>query len=179
MRRKWRENEEMERKWGNGKRLTLYISSFSLHFLPLSLFPTSKSVTFCCKMLNTALLSRMSQKPQLTRYEEIILGPTCCEEAPQVVPACLNDGKAFKKTKGEVGPICSKLNSHPVEFQWGSLDLIEKFRTTLNKTMATGYLRGACLDFVELRRDEDRKTTMKIKNEFLRQNVWKKSTTSY
>merc|ERR1712052_25060 len=41
-------------------------------------------------MLNTALLSRMSQKSQHTRYEEIILGRTCCEEAPQFVPACLN-----------------------------------------------------------------------------------------
>ena len=39
-------------------------------------------------MLNTALLSRMSQKSQHTRYEEIILGRTCCEEAPQFVPAC-------------------------------------------------------------------------------------------
>ena len=38
-------------------------------------------------MLNTALLSRMSQKSQHTHYEEIILGRTCCEEAPQVVPA--------------------------------------------------------------------------------------------
>ena len=41
-------------------------------------------------MLNTALLSRMSQKSQHTRYEEIILGRTCCEEAPQFVPACAN-----------------------------------------------------------------------------------------
>ena len=31
---KWRENEEMEGKWGNGERFTLYISSFSLYFLP-------------------------------------------------------------------------------------------------------------------------------------------------
>ena len=38
-------------------------------------------------MLNTALLSRMSQKSQDMRYEEIILGRTCCEEAPQFVPA--------------------------------------------------------------------------------------------
>ena len=60
----------------------------SLHFLPLFQFPTSKCVTFCCKMLNTALLSQMSQKSQHTRYEEIILGRTCCEEAPQFVPAC-------------------------------------------------------------------------------------------
>merc|ERR1711952_583169 len=39
-------------------------------------------------MLNTALLSRMSQKSQHMRYEVIILGRTCCEEAPQFVPAC-------------------------------------------------------------------------------------------
>ena len=31
----------------------------------------------------------MSQKSQHTRYEEIILDRTCCEEAPQVVPACI------------------------------------------------------------------------------------------
>ena len=60
--RKWWENEEMEREWGNEERLTLCISSFSIHFFPLSPFPTSKFVTFYCKMLNTALLSRMSQK---------------------------------------------------------------------------------------------------------------------
>ena len=63
--RKWRENEEMKRKWRENEeieRLPFYISSFSLHFLPLSPFPTSKFVTFCRKMLNTALLSRMSQK---------------------------------------------------------------------------------------------------------------------
>ena len=54
-------------------------------------FPTSKCITFCCKMLNTALLSRMSQKSKHTRYEEIILGRTCCEEAPQFVPACYRD----------------------------------------------------------------------------------------
>ena len=85
----------MERDWGNerkgggsGERMTLYISSFSLHFLPLSPFPTSKFVTFCRKMLNTALLSRMSQKSEHTRYEKIILGRICCEEASQIVPAC-------------------------------------------------------------------------------------------
>ena len=39
-------------------------------------------------MLNTALLSWMSHKSQHTCYEEIILGRICCEEAPQVVPAC-------------------------------------------------------------------------------------------
>ena len=44
MKRKWRENEEMRRKWRENEekeRLTFYISSFSLHFLPLSPFPTS------------------------------------------------------------------------------------------------------------------------------------------
>ena len=68
MKREWGNEEEMERKWGNGERLTLYISSFSLYFLPLSPFPnslsisslslsisSSKCVTFCCKMLTTAI----------------------------------------------------------------------------------------------------------------------------
>ena len=47
---------------GNGERFTLYIYSLSLYFLPLYPFPISKFVTFCRKMLNTAFLSRMSQK---------------------------------------------------------------------------------------------------------------------
>ena len=78
----------MEKEWGNGERFTLYISSFSLYFLPLYPFPVSKIVSFCRKILNTALLSRMSQK-NLTymRYEKIILGRIRCEKAPQVVPA--------------------------------------------------------------------------------------------
>ena len=62
MEREWGNQEEMERDWGNGKRFTLYISSFSLYFLPLYPFPKSKFVTFCRKMLNTAVLSQMSQK---------------------------------------------------------------------------------------------------------------------
>ena len=49
----WRENGEMERE---------IFSTFSLYFLPLYPFPTSKLVSFCRKMLNTALMSRMSQK---------------------------------------------------------------------------------------------------------------------
>ena len=97
MRRKWRENEEMERDWLSTFPHSLSISSLFLHFLPLFPFPTSKCITFCCKMLNTALLSRMSQKSQHTRYEEIILGRTCCEEAPQFVPACSFPPKERKK----------------------------------------------------------------------------------
>ena len=64
--RKWREKEEMGKKWReneeNEERFTLYISSFSLYFLPLYPFPKSKIVTFYSKMLNIALLLRMSQK---------------------------------------------------------------------------------------------------------------------
>ena len=68
--RKWRGNGERMRKWrGNGERMrkwrerfTLKISSFSVYFLPLYPFPISEIVTFCRKMLNTALLSRISQK---------------------------------------------------------------------------------------------------------------------
>ena len=88
VRRKLRENDKMERDWLSTFPHSLSISSLFLHFLPLFPFPTSKCITFCCKMLNTALLSPMSQKSQHTRYEEIILGRTCCEEAPQFVPAC-------------------------------------------------------------------------------------------
>merc|ERR1712004_725607 len=79
---------------------SLSISSLFLHFLPHFPFPTSKCITFCCKMLDTALLSQMSQKSQHTRYEEIILGRTCCEEALQVVPACYGlTGRPIKNAK--------------------------------------------------------------------------------
>ena len=54
--------EEMEREWGNGEGFTLYISSFSLYFLPFYPFPITKIVSFCLKILNTEPLSRMSQK---------------------------------------------------------------------------------------------------------------------
>ena len=51
------------RKWrGNGERFTLYISSFSLYFLPLYPFPISKFVTFCPKMLNTAFCRECHKK---------------------------------------------------------------------------------------------------------------------
>ena len=65
--RKWRENEEMR-------------DIYSLHFLPLYQFPISKIVSFCRKMLNTALLSRMSQKTEHTCYEKIILGSNSLRE---------------------------------------------------------------------------------------------------
>ena len=68
MEREWGNEEEMEREWENGKRLTLYISTFSL------IFPISKIVWICSKMLNTALSSRKSQTTYHTRYEQIILG---------------------------------------------------------------------------------------------------------
>ena len=54
---------------------------------------SSRIVAFCRKMLNTAILSRMTQKTKHTRYEEIILGRIRCEEAPQVVPAWCNSSK--------------------------------------------------------------------------------------
>ena len=53
MEKEWGNEEEMEREWGNGERLTLYISSFSLHILPLSPhflilspFPPSLSISY-------------------------------------------------------------------------------------------------------------------------------------
>ena len=66
----------------------------SQDFLILCLFPPSlsisyiKIVTFCRKMLNTALLSRMSQKTYHMLYEKLNLGRIRCERAPQVVQAC-------------------------------------------------------------------------------------------
>ena len=74
--RKWREIDSLHFLILSLFPPSFSISKFSLHLLPLSPFPTSKCVTFCCKMLNTALLSRMSQKSQHTCYEEIILGRT-------------------------------------------------------------------------------------------------------
>ena len=89
MKRKWREIEEMDRESGNGERFTLYIFSFSLFFLPLYPFPISKIFSFCRKMLNSTLVSRMSQKTlKHMRYEKIILGRIRCEKVPQVVRAC-------------------------------------------------------------------------------------------
>ena len=72
--RKWREIHSLH---------FLFISSLSIHFLYIS-----KIVSFCRKMLDTALLSRMSKKTYHTRYEKIILGRIRCEKAPQVVKAC-------------------------------------------------------------------------------------------
>ena len=81
--RAWREYEEMEKNSPSPFPHFLFISSLSVHFL------YQKFVTFCRKMLDTALLSRMSQKNlSHALYEEIILGRIRCEEAPQVVPAC-------------------------------------------------------------------------------------------
>ena len=55
MEREWENKEEMEREWGNGERFILYMFSFFLYFLPLYPFPISKIVSFCRKMLKTAL----------------------------------------------------------------------------------------------------------------------------
>ena len=83
----------MRKLRGNRERMRKWREIHSQDFLILCLFPPSlsisyiKIVTFCRKMLNTALLSRMSQKH--THYEKVILGQTGCENALQVVTACL------------------------------------------------------------------------------------------
>ena len=65
----------------------------SLHFLILSLFPPSLSIS-CIKICH--ILSQnvkystfvaKSQKNQHMRYEEIILGRIYYKEAPKIVPA--------------------------------------------------------------------------------------------
>ena len=65
--RKWRENEEMERKWREIYSLHFLISLF---FLPLNPFPISKMVSFCPKILNTALLSQLSKK--ILTYTQVV-----------------------------------------------------------------------------------------------------------
>ena len=79
--RKWGENEEMERD------LRATIPHFLFFFLPLYPFPISKIVSFCHKMLSTALLLQIPQKTSHTRYEKIIVGRIRCEKAPLVVTA--------------------------------------------------------------------------------------------
>ena len=81
--KKWRGNRERMRKWIEIHSLHV----FFLYFLPLYPFPLSKIVSFSRKMLNTALLSGMSQNH--TRHEKIILGRICCKKAPLVVQACV------------------------------------------------------------------------------------------
>ena len=49
MEREWENEGEIERKWGNGERFTLFISSFSLYFLPLYPFPDKKLSHFVAK----------------------------------------------------------------------------------------------------------------------------------
>ena len=79
----------MDREWGNWERMRKWReihslhSSFSFYFLPFYPFPRSKIVSFCRKISNRALLSRMSQKH--THNEKIILGRIRCEKAPQAV----------------------------------------------------------------------------------------------
>ena len=85
--KKWRENEEMERKWRE---------IHSLHFLIFSFFPPSLSISY---IKNCLILSQNVKygtfvanvtKNYHMRYEKMILGQICCEKAPQVVPAWVN-----------------------------------------------------------------------------------------
>ena len=75
--RKWGENEEVEKD---------SVSTFP-HFLFISFLSIISYFSFCRKMLNMALLSRITQKTYHTRYENIILGRIRWEKAPQVVRA--------------------------------------------------------------------------------------------
>ena len=82
--RKWRDNEEMERDLLATFPHFLFISSLFIDFL-------YQKLSFCCKTLNTALLSQMSQKTEHMHYEIIILGRIRCEKSPQVVRAWRQD----------------------------------------------------------------------------------------
>ena len=59
----------MEREWGNGERLTLCISSFSLYFLPLYPFPISKMSYFSIKH-DLARLCFMIYTPSQQKFWE-------------------------------------------------------------------------------------------------------------
>ena len=100
----------MEREWGNGEILFLYIFSFSLYFLPLYPFPKSKIVSFCRKMLNMVLLSRMSQKNLTYALWENNSGPEFlgrihCEKAPQVVRACFEQKQPSQNCIGWINVV--------------------------------------------------------------------------
>ena len=77
MERKWTENEEIEREWGNEERFTLYISSLSIHFL-------DQKLSHLVAKFQIGHFCRECHKKH-TRYEKIILGRIRCEKAPQVV----------------------------------------------------------------------------------------------
>ena len=90
--RKWRENEEMKRKRrGNGERMRKWRENF----LILPLYPPSLSISYIkiCHILSQnvkyGIFVANVTKTEHTRYEEIILGRILCEEAPQVVSACI------------------------------------------------------------------------------------------
>ena len=65
------------------------------NFLIISLYPPSLSISYIkiCHILSQnvkyGIFVANVTKTEHTRYEEIILGRILCEEAPQVVTACL------------------------------------------------------------------------------------------
>ena len=87
------ENEEMEREWGNGERMSKWREIHSLHFLIFSLFPPSLSISYIKKCpifsqnVKYSTFVANVTRTQHTRYEKTILSRIRCEEAPQVVPA--------------------------------------------------------------------------------------------
>ena len=92
--RKWKENEEMKRKRrGNGERMR----KWRKNFLILSLYPPSLSISYIkighilSQNVKYGIFVANVTKTEHTRYEEIILGRILCEEAPQVVSACVRE----------------------------------------------------------------------------------------
>ena len=65
------------------------------NFLILSLYPPSLSISYIkighilSQNVKYGIFVANVTKTEHTRYEEIILGRILCEEAPQVVTACL------------------------------------------------------------------------------------------
>ena len=77
------------------------------NFLILTFFPPSLSISYIkiCHILSQyvkyGIFVANVTKTEHTRYEEIILGRIRCEEALQVVPACLVSGAILQKMSQE------------------------------------------------------------------------------
>ena len=83
--------KDIDREGWNKEKLRKCREWISLHFLILSLFPPSLSISYIkiCHILSQNIkYGDCHKKTEHTLFEEIILVQIRCEETPQVVPAC-------------------------------------------------------------------------------------------
>ena len=89
MKRKWRENEEMEKKGTDNEEMERDLLSIYPHFLfisPLSIHFQIKNCLILSQNVKYGTFVADFTKKHM-RYEKMILGQICCEKAPQVVRA--------------------------------------------------------------------------------------------